>query len=135
MAINYVKVKRNITVGTNAGEKFLARIYRSQDVELEQIASDIADSTTVSEADVVATLKALEKHIVKYVQNGSAVKLGVLGSFIPSITAKAQESADLVDNTTIKRISCRFYPSVKFKYELSKASLSEKDLTVKGLVE
>lgn len=32
MAIKYVKVKRMISTGQNPGEKYLARIFRGQDV-------------------------------------------------------------------------------------------------------
>ena len=63
MAIKYVKVKRTINVGDNPGEKFLARIYRGQDVEIDQIASEISEATTVTHPDVLACLKALEFHI------------------------------------------------------------------------
>ncbi len=41
MAVKYVKVKRAIHFGANPGEKFIARIFRSHDVELDQIAKEI----------------------------------------------------------------------------------------------
>lgn len=135
MAINYVKVKKNVTVGTNPGEKFLARIWRNNDISLDTIAEEISNASTMNYADVIGCLKALEQHISKYIMNGNAVRLGMLGSFVPAITSKAQESADLVDSTTIRRAKVLFKPSVKFKNLLEKASFAEKDLTVNGLVE
>ncbi len=134
--IKYVKVKKMIHCGENPGEKFLARLYRNQDVTLEQIAKEISDATTISEADTLACLKALEINIAKYILQGQAVKLEYLGSFIPAISAKAQESADKVDANTIKRFFCRFYPSAKFKKQLSaNAKFQHTDLEVKGLIE
>lgn len=133
MAINYVKVKRTINVGDNPGEKFLARIYRGQDVEIDQIASEISEATTVTHPDVLACLKALEFHIVKYISAGQAVKLGLLGSFIPSISAKAVATPDEVTAESIKRARCRFYPSVQFKNSLNKCQFKLADLNIQGL--
>ena len=108
--INYVKVKRNILVGNNPGERYVARLFRGQDVDLDTIAESISNSTTITYADVIATLKALEIEISKAILNGSAVKLNYLGSFIPTINAKSQLEIDTCDASSIKRFSCRFYP-------------------------
>ncbi len=134
MAINFVKVKRNINFGENPGERFVARLYRGQDISIERIATDISESTTIGYPDVIACLKAMEMHISKHILDGSAVKLGYLGSFIPQISAKSQESSDLVDASTIKKVSCRFLPSATFKHSLAKCKFQETDLVVKGQV-
>ena len=133
MAIEYVKVKRLISVGRNPGEKFLARLFRGQDVLIDQIASDIAESTTVSYPDVLACLKAMEIHVSKYVLSGQAVKFGLLGSFIPAISAKAVDSADAVTAETIRHTRCRFYPSADFMKSLAKSKYELADLEVNGL--
>ena len=133
--INYVKVKRNIMVGNNPGERYVARLFRGQDVDLDTIAESISQSTTITYADVIATLKALEIEISKAILNGSAVKLNYLGSFIPTINAQSQLEIDTCDASSIKRFSCRFYPSTKFKHNLEKVKFQEADLEVKGLVE
>ncbi|MBO7224488.1 MAG: HU family DNA-binding protein [Bacteroidales bacterium] len=133
--IKYVKVKRDIHVGQNPGERYVARLFRGQDVDLDSIAESISNSTTISYADVIATLKALEIEISKAILNGSAVKLNYLGSFIPQLNAKSQLDVDTCDASSIKRFSCRFLPSVKFKHNLEKVKFQEADLEVKGLVE
>lgn len=133
--IKYVKVKRDIHVGQNPGERYVARLFRGQDVDLDSIAESISNSTTISYADVIATLKALEIEISKAILNGSAVKLGYLGSFIPQLHAQSQLDVDTCDANSIKRFSCRFLPSVKFKHNLEKVKFQEADLEVKGLVE
>lgn len=133
--IKYVKVKRDIHVGQNPGERYVARLFRNLDLTLDDIAATISNSTTISYVDVLATLKALEIEISKAVLNGSAVKLGYLGSFVPTIRAKSQLDADKVDATTITRFTCRFMPSVSFKHTLSKVKYQEADLEVKGMIE
>ncbi len=134
MAIKYVKVKRMISTGQNPGEKYLARIFRGQDVMIEQIANDISGSTTVSYPDVLACLKAMEIHVAKYVTAGQAVKFGLLGAFIPSISAKAVASAEEVTAESIRRARCRFYPSAEFMRSLAKSKFELADLAVKSLV-
>ena len=133
--VNYVKVKRDIHTGNNPGERYLARLVRNQDIDLDSIAESISNSTTISYADVIATLKALEIEISKAILNGSAVKLNYLGSFIPQLNAKSQLDIDTCDASSITRYSCRFYPSTKFKHNLKQAKFSEKNMEIKGLVE
>ena len=131
--IRYVRVERKISTGANIGMKFLARLFRGNDVSIDQICGEIAESTTLSYPDVLACLKAFEINIAKHVQNGSAVKLGVLGAFVPKIKATAKETLEEVDASTIKNFSCRFYPSVDFKRNLAKANFVEAELNIKGI--
>ena len=49
MAIKFVKVKRNITVGSNPGEKYLARLFRGTDVSIDQIANENHETLQQSE--------------------------------------------------------------------------------------
>jgi predicted histone-like DNA-binding protein len=133
--VNYVKVKRDIHVGQNPGERYIARLVRNQDIDLDCIAESISNSTTISYADVIATLKALEIEISKAILNGSAVKLNYLGSFIPQLNAKSQLDIDTCDASSITRYSCRFFPSTKFKHNLKQAKFGEKNMEIKGLVE
>ena len=133
--VNYVKVKRDIHTGNNPGERYLARLVRNQDIDLDSIAESISNSTTISYADVIATLKALEIEISKAILNGSAVKLNYLGSFIPQMNAKSQLDIDTCDASSITRYSCRFFPSTKFKHNLKQAKFGEKNMEIKGLVE
>lgn len=133
--VNYVKVKRDIHVGQNPGERYVARLVRNQDIDLDSIAESISNSITISYADVIATLKALEIEISKAILNGSAVKLNYLGSFIPQLNAKSQLDIDTCDASSITRYSCRFFPSTKFKHNLKQAKFGEKNMEIKGLVE
>lgn len=110
-------------------ERFVAKIMRNSDTDLDTVAKEISHATSVSYPDVVAALKALEIHVASHVMNGSAVKFGTLGSFIPAIRSKAVKNSDDVDADTVKRITCRFYPSVAFRSQLKSAGLEYKDLT------
>ncbi len=134
MAIKFVKTKRHILFGNNPGEKYVVRLHRSSDVSMDQLCEEISHSTTVSYPDVLAVLKAMEIHLASHIQRGSAVKFGLLGAFIPSLRATAMESAEDANANSIKRLTCRFYPSVSFKRSLAKAKYEEANLDIKGLV-
>ncbi len=131
--IRYVRVFKKVNVGAAPGMKYLARLFRGNDVTIDQLCQEITESTTLSYPDVLACLKAFEINIAKHVQNGSAVKFNILGSFIPKIKATAKETLEEVDASTIKNFSCRFYPSVDFKRNLAKANFVEAELNIKGI--
>ena len=132
MAIEYVRVKKTIHTGFNPGEKYLARIFRSGDVSMDELCTEITQSTTVSYPDVLACLKALEINVSRHILAGRAVKFNLLGSFIPGLKAKAMETLEEVDASTIVKAKCRFYPSPSFMNDLAKTSFNLRDLEVKG---
>lgn len=110
MAINYAKVKRTINVGNNPGEKFIARIVKEQAVDLDQIAEEIAGASTMSKADVLGVLQQLQVQMKYHLLRGAAVKLELLGSFTPSLRAKAVASPDEVNVQAIKGVHINFKP-------------------------
>lgn len=133
MAINYVRVKRDIRTGFSPGDKYLAQIFRSSDVSMDELCTEISQATTVGYPDVLACLKALEINISRHILAGRAVKFSLLGSFIPGIKAKAMDELEEVTSSTIVRAKCRFYPSPTFMRDLAKTSFVLKDLDIKGL--
>ncbi|MFV0501853.1 MAG: hypothetical protein ACK5MH_09720 [Bacteroidales bacterium] len=132
MAIDYVRVKKMIHTGFSQGEKFMARIFRNSDVSMEELCTEITQSTTVSYPDVLACLKALEINVSRHILAGRAVKFSLLGSFIPALKAKAMDTLEEVDASTIIKARCRFYPSPSFMSDLSKTSFNLRDIEVKG---
>ena len=135
MAINYAKVKRTINVGNNPGEKFIARIVKEQAVDLDQIAEEIAGASTMSKADVLGVLQQLQVQMKYHLLRGAAVKLELLGSFTPSLRAKAVASPDEVNVQAIKGVHINFKPSKWLNKEVKDVSFRLVDPTIKGLVQ
>ena len=52
-----LRLKRLIQVGANPGQKYLARLFRSNDVTMDQLCEEISESTTVSYPAFLACLK------------------------------------------------------------------------------
>jgi predicted histone-like DNA-binding protein len=125
----YVKSKRSLWIKGAKEERYMARIFRGSNVTLDVIAKEISHATSVSYPDVVAALKAFEIHVSNHVLQGNAVFFGTLGAFIPKIKSTAVATADEVDAQSIKKVTCRFFPSVSFKNTLKGVTLEYKDLS------
>lgn len=132
MAIGYIRVKRTIHTGYNPGEKYLAQIFRSNNVSMKQICKEISDGTDVSYSNAIAALQAFEQIFSRHILNGAAIKLDFLGHFIPSIKATAMDTLDKVTPYTIQKAKCRFYPSKDFMNQLKANGFILRDLNVKG---
>ena len=135
MAISYVVVKRDIHVGNNPGEKYIARMVREQSVDLNYIADQIAGASTMSKADVMGVLQQLQVEMSYHFLRGASVKLGLLGTFTPYLRAKSQLNADEVKASTIKGLHITFRPSSWLSVKIKSASFNLIDPNIKGLVE
>ena len=135
MSIKYVIVKRDINVGNNPGEKYIARMVREQSVDLNYIAEQIAGASTMSKADVMGVLQQLQVEMSYHFLRGASVKLGLLGTFTPYLRAKSQLNADEVKASTIKGLHITFRPSSWLSVKIKSASFNLIDPNIKGLVE
>ena len=135
MAIQYVVVRRDINVGNNPGEKYIAQMIREQPVDLDLIAEQIAGSSTMSKADVMGVLQQLQVEMSYHFLRGASVKLGLLGTFTPYIRAKSQLSAEAVKASTIKGLHITFRPSPWLSVKIKGASFNLIDPNIKGLIE
>lgn len=132
MSIRYIRIMRKISVGATPGNKFLAKIFMGEAYDFNKIAAIIAETSAMSEGDIMSVLKQLEKVISWQLLMGHPVKLGMLGTFYPGISAKAVNTFEEVTPETIRRIYCRFRPSVWLNKELREAKKSIEELDVKG---
>ena len=131
--INFVTVKRTISVGSSPGEKFLARLFRGPMVSQNELCSFISESTTLSRGEVKLVVDQLQFYIRKFCSNSQAVKLDDLGIFAPRIQVKVVNTADEVTADTIRRKSVQFRPCVELHNYMNRAEAQKKDLTIQGL--
>ena len=130
MSIRYVCIKRRIAVSAMPGIKFFARIFMGEAYDFEKIAAMIAETSAMSEGDIMSVLKQLEKVISWHLLMGHPIKLGSLGTFYPGISAKAVETIEEVTPDTIRRVYCRFRPSIWLNKELKDSKKSIEELNV-----
>lgn len=124
MSINYIKKKVKVAINGESKEKYVAKIQYTGDVNEENIAQDIAKATTASESEVGMYIRELEYFVSKYLSEGYIVRLNHLGSFYPTIHAKAQDTAAEVTHRTITRRGVLFRPSDSFQKVIDNASLN-----------
>ncbi len=99
--------------------KWYAQAAPAAPVESEKIAREISDTNTVTDADIAAVLKSLQRVIANHLADGQSVRLGDLGSFRATITSEGQATEKAVTANTIKGVRVRFTPGAWLKKQLS----------------
>ena len=114
-------VERKAGFGKSNKTLWYPAIHLHSDVNFEEFIELVADETTVSSADVKAVFDRASRVLIRLLQDGKSVDCGDMGTYRPSITAKAgsgvdsaeKVSVDLVDKTKVI-----YTPRVKVKTAL-----------------
>ena len=88
-------------------------------IKLNTLAQEISRECTVTPHDIRAVISAMEEKIIGHLQNGQSVRLGLLGSFCPTIKSKSAKSLLELTNANIPHEGVAFRPSSTMRYELS----------------
>ena len=123
MAIGYKKKHQKMWKNGKVEETFVAKVEYGSYIDDDTLATEITKICTASEADVSLVLRALEDRISFHITHGNVVKLETLGSFYPTIKARAVSDPDLVDKKSIDNKGVRFEPSARFSKKLKKTPL------------
>lgn len=99
--------------------KWYGTVVLGEPVGLRKIIAEIEEKCTLTQADIVAVLYALESAVSKHLLNGQSVRFGTLGSFRPTISSVGAAEAVQWAPTMIKRVRCVFTPSGQMKQNLS----------------
>lgn len=125
MAINYsiAGLKNPSLMGT--GEvKYYAKSQVSGEIGINQLAEEIAYSTTLTDGDVLNAIRALVKRITIHIQEGKIVRLESLGSFQVQLSGEGADSPDLYMPSMIKKVRLQFRPGASIKQVLNPDVLS-----------
>lgn len=98
-----------------------ATIVERGTLDLEFIANKIAESTTVTRADIAAVITGIIEFGVEYLASGYRLNLGDLGQLYPTLKARSVPTPAECDESTIEQVCCRFRSSVKLKHILGQA--------------
>ena len=115
MSIKCFKQKREVPINGVPQEKYVARMQVGEKIDFERISEMIAEKSTVSKGDILAVLSELETVMCWMMEEGNPVTLGLLGTFYPSMTAKACDKSQEVTKDTITKFKCIFKPSKYLK--------------------
>ena len=108
MPVKYIVVPHKIPSKPDQPVTYYPRLKSRGEVSLREIADDIADGSTMSQADTMGVIESLLQNIPRYLAEGYIVRLGELGSFYLSIQAEGSASPDKVNAAKIKRNKLHF---------------------------
>ncbi len=123
----YYKVTERTQPGTAGGgqKKYIAMATKRQKIKLRELADDISMKCTLSHADVIATIVALEEAIVDNIKMGRSVQLGDIGIISPQIKSETKDTPEEVNSRCIKGVSLSFRAGVNIKRQLRKCKFKK----------
>lgn len=118
MSLKY-RIAKSKNPGKNAveGVQYYAnKAVKTDDYTFDELAQDINDSTTITEADAYAVLKSMKKYIRKALLAGRRVVLTDLGSMKLSLRSRCfsedtMAASDFEPSSMIRGIAVNFRPN------------------------
>jgi predicted histone-like DNA-binding protein len=104
--------------------KYYACLITSGKKDLQRIASDIAQRSSLSRGDVYNVLEQLVELFPQYLTEGQTINLGALGNFRLSAQSAGKQNPDDFTVHDIKGLRILFKPGKQLQYEVSKAQFS-----------
>lgn len=98
---------------------FYAMACPVQPVKLANLADEISLECTVTRHDILAVISSMEEKIIAHLQNGNSVRLGMLGSFAPTIRSNSSSTEKGFTTDNIRAVGVAFRPSTTMRYQLS----------------
>ena len=128
MAFKYTVTERKMLSkgGQHTVQQIATQINLGR-VDIDQLATEIAEVTSLGEGDVKSVLLHLAKQSVGYLTMGFSVQLGDLGTLTPRISAKAVPTTDKYTTDNIRRVNVRYTPSSAIKTRLRGVSYERWD--------
>lgn len=107
----------------NHRDYYIPQPAAGQVIRVDEIARQINDMCTVSRADVVAVLQALQDVMVRNLKQGYSVRLGKVGSFSVKMSATPADAPENVTADNIKEIGVKFRANAELKQLLNEVRL------------
>lgn len=135
--INYAIKKTKNPNGVEGTEYYHAKAIKTGDYTFENLAEDINNSTTVTQADAMAVLRSMKPFITRALLAGQVVVLNDLGRLQIGIQGKCysaadMESADFSPASKIKGHRILFRPEVRLKNDIA-SNLSLKRISSEAM--
>ena len=134
MPMKFVRVLRKINVGALPGMKFLLRQKKNKTIKTKQIAERIAETSAWSKGDVFGLLMQYETVIEWELMEGNPVQLGEIGVISPEFSAKAVDTLEEANASTITRKFIRLRPKREFAKKMKNIPVEyDNNEDIKGL--
>lgn len=126
MAINYSIAAYKKPGDLEGTAKYYAKAQASGTVEINELADDIAYSTTLTDGDVLNVIRALIKQINRHIAKGEIVKLENLETFQAQIRSNGSETSEDFNESYIRQVHLQFRPGLGLQSTLALENLQFK---------
>ena len=126
MAVKYNVIQKAYPGDSGGLKKFYASSVADGEVSLRNLSKEIAQTSSVSESDVYATLIDLAKMLSKHLSDGKIVRLGDFGSFQISISSEGMDAMNKVNSASIKSAKILFRPGLDLRDTLATLKYEKK---------
>ncbi len=126
--VSYAVVAKKNPSNPELAPKFYARVKSRGDVTTREMAVRIQNSCTVTKADVMAVLVALEDVIIEALKAGEIVRIAELGSLQIGVSGRGASTIKDFNDSYIDKARINFRPGSVLKEILG--SISYTKLTV-----
>jgi predicted histone-like DNA-binding protein len=132
-SMGFLKVQRNIQTGTTPGTRYGVIKAKPGRVSSDQIAQEVAESTTLSKAEAKFAMAAAMEVIAKYVCMGYKVDVEDFGTFEAKVSSEFKTTLAAVTLDTVRSIGVKFLPYKKVRERLKNVHRFFADLNITGL--
>ena len=126
MAVKYNVIQKAYPGDPTGPKKFYANSIGDGEVSLRNLSKEIAQTSSISESDVYATLIDLAKMLSKHLSDGKIVRLGDFGSFQISISSEGMDAMNKVNSSSIKSAKILFRPGLDLRDTLATLKYEKK---------
>jgi predicted histone-like DNA-binding protein len=102
MAVEAKVRKQTLKFGGEEREMYIVSADRGSVIDTDKIADTIEQNTGVRKAQVKMVLESLVENIMTWAEEGHGVRLGTLGTLLPSVKSNSSESADDVSVAKVR---------------------------------
>lgn len=86
-------------------------------IDMKGLAERVSETSSLSRGDIYSVVLQISDIMTMELLEGNQVQFGEIGKFAPKFSAKAMETLEEVDASTITRVYADFSPSVEFRKE------------------
>ena len=115
---SFTSVLRKNMMEKDKPDLYYALAKSSGEIDVDELAERIQRSSTVTWADVVCVLRALQTEMIESFKKGEIVRLGNLGSFYVTLRSSGTLALKDVKEGLIKGARVRFRPGKEIKNAL-----------------
>lgn len=99
--------------------KYYGMIVNMSEIDLDEIATRISGTCTVTRHDCLAVLSALQEQIIYALQEGKRIHLGDIGNFRAVANGVGSNTPEEYDTSYMTSIKVRFTPNTRLKEAMS----------------